>query len=291
VVMAACLHDISKDCPDNQKRWAQHAHIGSMFISADVTDKIQWLVSQHMRAISYSKEIMRPHKRKILEESLWFDELMQLHGCDKDGRNADDVHMGWENIYKWLDENDTRENHVIVLIGIQASGKSTVSNAIVETSRNHNEWWKPKFERTSKDDLRLLMGAGPGAYRHQESCVNNIQRQIIRMALGRGQGIIIDNCNNTVKRRRDILEWLQSEFPGIYVEAHFVYAELETCIARNKNEHGQPGRHRLLIPEKVLRQFHGDMSQGFNNKMGNDAHIEKCLLAEGFNSVSITRTN
>jgi predicted kinase len=233
---------------------------------------------------------MRPHKRKALEESPHFDDLMRLHKCDTDGRNGDGIHMPWEDIYAHLDAEDIRENHVIVMIGVQASGKSTISNAIVDASRDHGDWWKPGFERTSKDDLRLLMGAGPGAYRHQENCVHNTQRQVIRMTLGRGQGIVVDNCHNTIKRRKDILEWLRQEFPEIHVEAHLVYAPLEVCITRNRDEHGNPGRHRLQIPDKVLKQFHGDMSAGFNGKLGNDAHITKCLTKEGFDEVSITRT-
>jgi hypothetical protein len=289
ICYAAVLHDIAKNSTD-AKKWAQHAYRGAMLISSDVTEQVRWLVENHMRAIDYSSGKMRAHKRVALEESPWFDDLMKLHQCDCDGRNANGIHMEWEDIYACLDAEDMRENHVTIMVGIQASGKSTVSNAIVDASRDHAEWWKPGFERTSKDDLRLLLGAGPGAFRHQENCVHNIQRQAIRMALGRGQGIVVDNCHNTVKRRRDILEWLREEFPGIHVEAHFVYADLLECIRRNINEHGQPHRHRLEIPEGVLRQFHGDMAQGFKNAMHDNAVVEKTLLREGFDSVSITRT-
>ena len=289
VCYAAVLHDIAKN-DTNPKKWAQHAYRGAMLIASDVTEKVQWLVAQHMRAIDYCSGQMRAHKRKAMEESPYFDDLMLLHKCDTDGRNADGVHMPWEDIYAHLDEEDLRENHVIIMVGIQAAGKSTVSNAIVDASRDHGDWWKPEFERTSKDDLRLLMGAGPGAYRHQENCVHSVQRKVIRMALGRGQGIVVDNCHNTVKRRRDILEWLKEEFPGVHVEAHFVYAELETCVARNRDEHGHPGRHRVLIPEKVLRQFHGDMKQGFKNAMHDNAVVQKTLRDEGFDEVTITRT-
>ncbi len=288
ICYAAILHDICKNS-SNPKKWAQHAQRGSMLIASDVTEKVQWLVSQHMRIIDYCNNTMREYKRKIFEQSPWFDELLKLHLCDCDGRNADGVHMPWEDIYAHLDAEDPRGNHVIVMIGIQASGKSTISKAIVDASRNHGEWWKPGFERTSKDDLRLLMGAGPEAYRHQENCVHNVQRQVIRMALGRGQGILVDNCHNTIKRRKDILEWLQSEFPGIHIEAHLVYAPLDVCLTRNKDEHGQPHRHRVQIPDKVLKQFHGDLVSGLGKDWREEILTEK-LISEGFDSVTISKT-
>jgi predicted kinase len=289
VVYAAVLHDIAKNTPDQPKKWAQHAYRGAMLIASDVTDKVQWLVAQHMRAIDYVSGKMRPHKRQALEDSPWFEDLLRLHQYDTGGRKADGKHLPWDTIYSHLDSCDPRTNQVIVMIGIQASGKSTVSNALVDASRDHGEWWKPKFERTSKDDLRLLLGAGPGAYRHQESCVHRIQRQAIRMALGRGQGVIVDNCHNTIKRRRDTLEWLREEFPGIHVTAHFVHAPLDVCIARNRDEHGQPHRHRLQIPDKVLKQFHGDLVNGLGKDWSDGTICDK-LLAEGFDEVDITRT-
>jgi len=288
VCYAALLHDIGKNTT-NQKKWAQHAYRGALLISPDVTDKVRWLVEQHMRAIEYSSGRMRAHKRAAMEKQPWFDELMQLHGCDTDGRKADGIHMPWDDIYATLDTEDPRENRAIVMIGIQASGKSTVSNAIVDASRDPGAWWKPSFERTSKDDLRLLFGAGPGAYRHQENCIHDIQRKAIRMALGRGQGVVIDNCHNTIKRRRDILEWLREEFPGLIVEAHLVYAPLEECIRRNKDEHGNPNRHRVLIPEKVLRQFWGDLVSGLGKDWREEVLKEK-LISEGFDDATITKT-
>lgn len=297
VVFASALHDIAKNT-SNSKKWAQHAYRGASLISADVTEQVRWLVEQHMRAIDYSSGKMRAHKRQALESHEWFDALMRLHKYDCGGRNAGGLHFPWEmpesytagpTIFGYLDSEDPRKNEAIVMIGIQASGKSTISGAFVDASRDYGSWWKPGWEKTSKDDIRLLVGAGPGAYRHQENCVNDIQRKAIRMALGRGQGIIIDNCHNTIKRRRDTLEWLHSEFPGIHVEAHLVYAPLDVCIQRNQDEHGQPNRHRLLIPEQVLKQFHGDLVSGLGKDWREETLVAK-LKDEGFDDATITRT-
>lgn len=288
VVMACVLHDIAKNTT-NPKKWAQHAYRGALLIACDVPEPVRWLVENHMRAISYAKGEMKAHKRKFLEEHPFFEELMRLHKYDTDGREAHGNHFAWPVIYGYLDACDTRPNEVVVMIGIQAVGKSTIAKAYVESSRDHMEWWKPKYEHTSKDDIRLLFGHGPGAWRHQESCIHELQQQAIRMALGRGQAVVIDNCHNTIKRRRDALEWLRAEFPGLHVKAHLVYAPLDVCIYRNREEHGSPNRHRLLIPDKVLAQFHGDLVAGIG-KIGDDSHIEKKLLEEGFDSVTITRT-
>lgn len=297
VVYASVLHDIGKNCPGNPKAWAQHAYRGALLVASDVTDKVRWLVENHMRAIDYVNGKMRAHKRQAMEEHMWFDDLMRLHRYDTNGREGHGQHMPWEmpdwyehdTIFGWLDENDPRPNHAIVMIGIQAAGKSTVSNAIVDASRDPDAWWKPEFDRTCKDEIRLLVGAGPGGWRHQENCVQDIQHKAIRMALGRGQGIVIDNCHNTIRRRRDMLDWLRQEFPGLHVEAHLVYAPLEECIRRNRSEHGHPNRHRILIEDKVLKQFHGDLVSGLG-KIADDESIQKKLLEEGFDSATITRT-
>jgi predicted kinase len=300
MVYAAVLHDIGKDCPDNSKKWSQHAYRGAMMISQDVTEKVRWLVENHMRAIDYANGKMRPHKRKLMEEHTWHSDLMRLHTYDTNGREGHGRHLPWEmpdwyttseTIFGYIDDMDPRCNTVVMMIGIQASGKSTVSKALVNASRDVGDWWKPEYERTCKDDIRLLVGAGPGAFRHQENCVEDIQRKAIRMALGRGQGIIIDNCHNTKKRRQRSMEWLRQEFPGLHIRAHFVYAPLEVCIQRNTDQHGQPDRHRLLIPADVLKQFHGDMKQGFGNVLNNDKAIIAALRNEGFDSVDITRTH
>jgi predicted kinase len=286
---AALLHDIAKN-KNEPRAWAQHAFRGSLMIASDVTPKIRWLVENHMKPYDYKSGKMRPHKRQALKEHKWFEELMTLNQWDDAGRKADGVHAPWEDIYTALDGMDNRENCAIIMIGIQAVGKSTISRAIVDASRDFGNWHKAAFERTSKDDIRLVLGIGPGQWRHQEPLAREVQQSHVRMALGRGQGIIIDNCHNTIKRRREALEWLKEEFPGIRVEAHLVYAPLEVCIQRNKDEHGQPHRHKLLIPSDVLRQFHGDLSSGFNGKLGSDESITKQLEKEGFDSVAITRT-
>lgn len=289
VCYAALLHDIGKNKND-AKAWAQHAYRGALMIAADVPPEVRWLVENHMKAYDYKDGTMRAHKRKILEEHELFDWLMMLCDFDHNGRNADGVHMSWDDIYDFFDHHDPRINEVIVMVGIQAAGKSTVSNGIVDASRDHGEWWKPKWERTCRDDIRLIVGAGPGAWRHQENCVIEIQRKAIRMALGRGQGIVIDNTHNTIRRRRDAMEWLRDEFPGIHIKAHVVYAPLEVCIERNKAEHGKPHRHRLLIPDKVLAQFHGDLISGLGH-ITDVKRVTQKLLDEGFDDAEITYTH
>lgn len=287
IVYACMLHDCAKNTPD-KKAWAQHAYRGALMVSADVDERVRWLVENHMKAIDYVNGQMRLEKRNILKEHEWFEDLMKLHGCDTDGRKSG-VKTDWDTVFAWLDENDPRENTVIIMIGVQASGKSTISKAIVDASRDVGEWWKPGYERTCKDEIRLLVGAGPGAFRHQENCVQDIQHKAIRMALGRGQGIVVDNCHNTISRRREMMEWLREEFPGLRVEAHLVYAPLEACLKRNRDEHGQAHRHRIQIPDEVIRQFHGDLVAGLG-KLTDDKHTEQLLLKEGFDDVEITRT-
>ena len=286
VCCAAMLHDIAKNTPD-KKKWAQHAHRGAMLISPDVPEQVQWLVASHMRIIDYNNGKMRAHKRKAFEEERWFEDLQRLHGYDCGARKASGMHIPWDKIYEALDNIDPRPSRAYMMVGMQASGKSTVGASYVDASRDLGDWWRPGVERSCKDDIRLICGTGPGAFRHQESSVNMIQRMAIRMALGRGQEILIDNCHNTVARRRNMLEWLRQEFPDIYVTAVFVYAPLDTCIARNRT---QAGRHRIQIPDAVLKQFHGDLVSGFGGKVHNDDVIIRQLIKEGFDHVDVKRT-
>jgi predicted kinase len=288
VCLASLLHDIGKN-KDDAKAWVMHAARGAGMASDDVTEKVKWLIEEHMKPYEVASGRMRPHKQEEMRQHPWFADLMRLHAYDDAGRRADGAHMPEEDIYGSIDAMDPRNNHAIVMIGVQACGKSTLARKIVDESRDFGEYWKPKWERTNRDDIRELLGCGPGQWRHQEGAAIRIQQQHIRLALGRGQGVVVDNCHNTVKRRRDILEWLREEFPGISVKAHLVYAPLDVCIRRNREEHGTPHRHRLLIPDKVIVEFHGDLVAGLG-KIVDDDHIAERLVCEGFDDVEITRT-
>lgn len=291
ICMAAMLHDIGKNTTDKEQL-LNHAFRGANMIALDVSEYTHWLVLNHMRMYDYTK--MRPEKRKALEANKWFGALTLLHQLDKQGREPNFEPFSWDVLFEKISKLDTRTNIVIMLIGIQASGKSSYSRKLVELNTNTKGFKgiKSRYFRTNRDDIRSLFAVGPEEWRYQEKAIVKVQQDQIRMALARNQIPIIDNCHNTVKRRAEMLNWLRNEFPYIDIKAQVVYAPITECLERNRKEHGNPLRHKILIPDDVIKQFHSDLVSGFGVKSieGNQDKIMKKLFEEGFNDVGFTDT-
>lgn len=286
--LACMLHDIGKNTTDREQL-LNHAVRGANMIAMDVPEEVHWLVLNHMRMYDIDK--MSVEKRTTLQQHPLFVKLNILHAFDKKARKPDYEPKDWDTLIKEISRKDERHNTVLMMIGIQASGKSTYARQLVAKSQFPNSI-KSSYFRTNRDDIRSLLAVGPGEYRYQENVVSKIQQDQIRMALGRGQITIIDNCHNTVRRRVDMINWLRNEFPGLSIKAVVMEAPLDECLARNRREHGSPLRHRLLIPDEVIKQFHSDLVSGFGVKqiLGNEIKIEKKLLDEGFNYVQFVLT-
>lgn len=111
---------------------------------------------------------------------------------------------------------------VVILVGLQASGKSTFSRERF-----------PRHARVSRDDF-------PRARRPRER-----QRRMIEEALGSGKSVVVDNTSPTREDRAAIVEVARAF--GAQVRCFFFPPDPEGSVARNRLRVG-----RARVPDVAI---------------------------------------
>ncbi|MEM9827379.1 MAG: HD domain-containing protein [Planctomycetota bacterium] len=80
-LLAALLHDVGKAIdPDD------HVGAGVNALGGFVTDRTRWLIEHHMLAHRYRDHTLGVRAKRRLRDHPWFDDLMDLQHCDRNGR-------------------------------------------------------------------------------------------------------------------------------------------------------------------------------------------------------------
>ncbi len=80
-LLAALLHDVGKAIdPDD------HVRAGLEAIDGFVSDRTGWLIQHHMEAHQMKDHTIGARRRRKLTAHRWFEDLMVLGQCDRDGR-------------------------------------------------------------------------------------------------------------------------------------------------------------------------------------------------------------
>ncbi len=112
----------------------------------------------------------------------------------------------------------TREMELVILVGLQASGKSTF----------FRERFAATHEHVSKDLFRNNKNR------------NRRQAQLIEAALKEDSPVVVDNTSPTLEDRRALIE-LGREL-GAKIVGYFFEPDVRRCIERNRL---RPGRERV----------------------------------------------
>jgi predicted HD phosphohydrolase len=79
--LAALLHDVGKAIdPDD------HVHSGLEAIDGFVTERTAWLIAHHMESHRIHERTIGARRRRVLAAHPWFEDLMILGQCDREGR-------------------------------------------------------------------------------------------------------------------------------------------------------------------------------------------------------------
>lgn len=136
---------------------------------------------------------------------------------------------------------DLSQPHIILMRGIQASGKSTRA---IEFVRDN-----PGYMRVSRDDLRMQLFNKP--HDVDEAIISEVETAMVRTALRRGVSVVIDAMH---LQQRYVNRWQRLGYP---VEIWEVHAPLDVLRERN-------ARRDREVPEEVIeRNF-----KKFTNKDG-----------------------
>lgn len=147
---------------------------------------------------------------------------------------------------------NTKTSKVIVLVGIPASGKST----LVKNSY-------PDYQRISQDVLGNRM-----------ECEN-----LAEVYLAAGTDIIIDRCNHTKKQRKN---WIKraKKYNAEKITCIYLKTDVQLCIERIKNRKGHESIPDLMPEEdkvKIINRFFKE--------------FQEPSLEEGFTEVIVNETN
>lgn len=116
---------------------------------------------------------------------------------------------------------------IIIMRGLPASGKSTMSNEILQSN-----YEKLNIYRVNKSNIREMLWPQHKWTRLFENHIQIIEEQLVKIILKAKYSVIIDSTN---LKSRDILKWknLAKELKCKIKIYDFRYIDIETCIERD----------------------------------------------------------
>jgi predicted kinase len=131
------------------------------------------------------------------------------------------------------------EIELVILIGLQASGKST--------------FYRSRFAATHEQISKDLM---PDKHKEQR------QQQLIAEALQAGRSIVVDNTNPTREARKSVIELGQSH--GATVIGYYFAPQLKQNLERNGTREGKARVPDIAIYATLKRLERPSYAEGFD---------------------------
>ena len=128
---------------------------------------------------------------------------------------------------------------LIMMIGLQASGKSTFARSRFGAT----------YQYVSRDLLR------------NNSNPSRRQRQLIEAALQQGLSVVVDNTNPTIEVRKEIIDVCRlyaAEITGYYFEV-----QLKQCLKRNRAREGKARVPDVAIFATLKKLTRPSYAEGF----------------------------
>lgn len=141
-----------------------------------------------------------------------------------------------------------------ILVGIPASGKTTIARDIV---KNY-----PNTVHVSSDDIRETMFGDASVQKENHRVFENMQA-MAREALKLGNNVVYDATNLNRKRRIGLIKQLPK---GVNVEAIYIHTSLEDAMLRNS-------KRARVVPENVMFRMY--------------KNLQVPVKGEGYSKVSI----
>ena len=147
--------------------------------------------------------------------------------------------MDQEELAQWFEANKTLLE-MVILIGLQASGKSTFFQAHFAQTHEH----------VSKD---LLRSNSNSARR---------QRQLIEESLQAGRSVVVDNTNATQQERQDLIHLAHGY--GARVTGYYFEPRLKQSLELNRMRQGKARVPDVAIFTTLKRLVRPSPEEGFD---------------------------
>jgi predicted kinase len=129
---------------------------------------------------------------------------------------------------------------MVILIGLQASGKSAFSRACFAATHEH----------ISKDRLRNIKHPGMK------------QAQLIEEALQKGHSVVIDNTNPTVEDREPLIRL--GRMYGAEITGYYFESQVRQCLERNRLREGKARVPDVAIYVTAKKLVRPSFKEGFD---------------------------
>lgn len=154
-----------------------------------------------------------------------------------------------------------KKQTALILVGIQASGKSTFAKMLAVTYPQL--WERINYDEIRHDEANGLLIDGKYRFSKQsEAKVKEIAEERARQAFREGKSIVVDNTNLTFKAQNYWMN-LAREY-GAYPELKQFNTNLDECIRRNATRTGWQHVPRPVIERAAL--MHGLIDWPKNKK-------------------------
>lgn len=115
------------------------------------------------------------------------------------------------------------KQHIIILKGLPASGKSTWAREQVDKHPN-------VYKRVNKDDLRAMLDNGKHS-KGREQFIIDARNALIASAVGHGYSVIVDDTNLNPIHEQQLKDIFGGEMP---IEVKFFDVDVNECIKRDR---------------------------------------------------------
>jgi predicted kinase len=129
---------------------------------------------------------------------------------------------------------------MVILIGLQASGKSTFFRTRFAAT----------YEHISKDQMRNPKHRG------------NRQAQLIEEALQKGRSVVIDNTNPTVEDREPLISL--GRLYGAEITGYYFESQVRQCLERNRLREGKAHVPDVAIYVTASKLVRPSYKEGFD---------------------------
>lgn len=131
-----------------------------------------------------------------------------------------------------------KNNQLLILIGIPASGKSTWAKSFI---RSNADW-----VRVSRDDFRLMLKEAQMTEPKIEEMISTLVRHTIRESLMRKLNVIVDATNVRIDRIQEFVD----EFK-YYADVNYRVFDISLKVALERNK-----ARDAKVPEAVIEAMH-----------------------------------
>lgn len=137
--------------------------------------------------------------------------------------------------------------YLIVLIGIPGSGKSSYAQTIAKVYSQESE---ENYVVCSSDAVRARLYGDESIQGNPNTVFTHLHNEV-RENLENGVNVLYDATNVSRKSRKNIIK-LGKSIPNTKIEAHVVWAPIETCIKRDAERDRHVGKE---VIDKMLRRW------------------------------------